>query len=356
MRKLLSCLVLGGAGLAAGESRWEFPAPRSLRGDLEGGPCGDVPDEQLITTELKPGWTTLAIRETFSQFGVVWRVALGGTGPNATSIDSAFENCVLLDHVPSPRSVEPELVKINVQIPNVHCPFCTLQLVAPVVEQNGLGVTCDYDDERAALRRPGDVIPDGDCVRVYHSCAYVRILGDIPARELTCPSDLYMPSWPFRPGQRTSCVDPIIGSTQCNTVPGDGTFTYTLENAEYDADSKFIDNNFKTGDGRRVNTDAIYRTQQLTGFEAPGTSVNGSSSIGSVPTSNLKDETTGINKTAAAVTLSIVFSIAAVVLFAIHIRTHGTPSLDFLNEGGLPSRRPSLNARSPPPPPAAGKA
>jgi hypothetical protein len=136
--------------------------------------------------ELEPGKITLVFEESISHKGAPFRIALSQEG-------SDVYDCVLLDHIPhndagKPNYYDPSTFveyRITVNIPDVKCERCALQLINPMTDKIGIGRSCVL----ASSSTPNY------CFSVYHSCANVNITGKNPRSGLNCsqPTD-----WPFK--------------------------------------------------------------------------------------------------------------------------------------------------------------
>lgn len=186
----LVCLL---ASLTNAHIRWQCPTPRSQQSAIKQGPCGvfpannDILSTQFSKVEIQPGPLTVTFEETIPHIGSPVRIALSQEG-----VDD-YEDCVLLNHVPHFDDARSNTVyTITIDIPDVQCENCALQVIQVMTDKIDAGTNCTYDVElSASFGTPGN------CFSNYHSCSNVRINGSIPRDQYTCsePSD-----WPFIEG------------------------------------------------------------------------------------------------------------------------------------------------------------
>jgi len=177
-------------------ARWVCPKPRNANTGIKSGPCG--PESGNFTgsyMDISPGPMTLVFEESIAHKGAPFRIALSVEGS-----DDYYHTCVLLNHIPHNDDnapiygVESTYTKtyITVEIPNVKCDRCALQLVNPMtdkLEANGQS-QCLYDPTCTTCN-------DGvRCFSNYHSCSNVRINGTIPRSQYVCPSAA-PGDWPY---------------------------------------------------------------------------------------------------------------------------------------------------------------
>lgn len=168
---MFSLLLLGlAASLVSGESpRWVFPQARTqeiVRGRRR-GPCGDG-DRTGPKTVIAPGPLTLKWEEPVNNKGSQFRIALSKNG-----VDE-FEECILVNNIPHNDNANPRYdeddsfteYSLTVDIPDVDCSDCTLQLVNIVPDG-----PCNYDPDETENEL------DSRCSMNYHSCANVEITG-----------------------------------------------------------------------------------------------------------------------------------------------------------------------------------
>ena len=113
---------------------------------------------------MSPGWQVVRFKETINHEGAPFRIALtiGGS-------DSRYSDFVLLDHIPhnDASSTTPKEYLVAVQIPDIACDHCALQLIQvmtdkfdfPCANPDGLATSC------------------GNPSYAYFSCANIQISG-----------------------------------------------------------------------------------------------------------------------------------------------------------------------------------
>ena len=133
-----ACLFL----LAAGHARWKCPLPRDaddeqghhIKFDNTGnkvGACGPESNKWGFgtVTTIAPGWTTFTWEESISHEGSPFRLAILDETETA--------QVILLDHIPHWDAASPIAYiertyvdyKMSVNIPDVNCTKCSLQLL-----------------------------------------------------------------------------------------------------------------------------------------------------------------------------------------------------------------------------------
>ena len=182
-----------------GHIRWYCPAPRSPDTGIKVGPCGDDKmdpynnnnNSSVPIYKISPGPFTVQWEESVSHTGAPFFIALTQDGRDN-------ETCVLLDHIPHNDATNPQyfnestwgLYSMTIEIPNVKCERCSLQIVNPMTDKIG---------SRGAPNGPGCLYPDcwnQEQVDVYHSCTWpIQINGTIPRDKYVCPK-LNPSDWP----------------------------------------------------------------------------------------------------------------------------------------------------------------
>jgi hypothetical protein len=109
-------------------------------------------------TFLRPGWTTLVWEESVSHAGSPFRIALLD--------ESETAKIILLDHIPHNDASSPVMAvessfteyKISVEIPNINCERCTLQLLYVMTDKSTKCniPTCYYNPFDAACKGTTD--------------------------------------------------------------------------------------------------------------------------------------------------------------------------------------------------------
>lgn len=157
------------------DGRWKRPAPRDdldekgkhITFDNTGNKdaaCGPESGKWGFgtVTRLKPGWNTITWEESFSHVGSPFRIALLDETETA--------RILLLDHIPHNDESHPipyfeksyVLYKISINIPDVKCDQCSLQLLYVMTDKTiNCGIeTCYYNPADAACK--GSTDPDAD--------------------------------------------------------------------------------------------------------------------------------------------------------------------------------------------------
>ena len=181
-----------------GHIRWECPLARSPETGIKTGPCG-VETDQISSTaaaiyEITPGPFTVQWEESITHTGAPFYIALTQDGRDTDTL--FLKSCILLDHIPHNDNTNPnflnettyELYSLTIDIPDVSCERCSLQIVNPMTDKIGT---------RGAPNGEGCTYP-GFCggVDVYHSCTVpIKITGTTPRRDYICPN-INPSDWP----------------------------------------------------------------------------------------------------------------------------------------------------------------
>jgi hypothetical protein len=168
--------------LAAAHIMWAFPAPReSNSGIKDPYPCGTrgFHVAGAPVTTLSPGRQTLTITETIKHGGAPMRVAISKDN------DDGYDEHVLLSHIPHPTNAPatPYTLKITVDIPNIDCVKCSLQVISVMTDKIATDSCCVYPPVAGAA--------GPTCFSVYHSCANIKINGTgstLPPSATTLPN------------------------------------------------------------------------------------------------------------------------------------------------------------------------
>jgi hypothetical protein len=224
MFKLLSLSAAASVVLVSGHGRWKCPLPRDEK-DENGNhitfdntgnkyaACGPQSGKWGFgqVTTLSPGWTTFTWEESITHTGSPFRIAILD--------ESETARVVLLDHIPHNEKSLPDRndestyveYKISVNIPNVKCDKCSLQLLYVMTDKSvKCGIpTCYYNPDDAACKGNTDpnaatcagapnsevCVAEGECFSNYHSCADVQILGTQPLSDFAFDSQ--PADWPY---------------------------------------------------------------------------------------------------------------------------------------------------------------
>lgn len=181
------------SGAADAHVRWDCPIPRSTNSAIKNGPCGSdnlglegIDSLVADKAEISPGPLTVRFEETIRHLGSPYRIALSKEG-----VDD-YEDCILLNHIPHYDDVSSgHFTSITIDIPDVQCDNCALQVIQVMTDKIPSGTNCTYDVELSAT------FITGNCFSNYHSCANIRINGTTARDDYTCaqPED-----WPFIDG------------------------------------------------------------------------------------------------------------------------------------------------------------
>jgi len=156
--------------LCAAHIVWVNPAPRINNSGLKYPyPCGGYSffgAGQPVTT-LRPGLQILVLQNTVNHRIAPSRFAI------SMNDDNGYDSHVLITHVPYPASVDvtsnPMLVVLD--IPNINCSRCSLQVLNIMTDDIATGACCRYPDNVTST------VSGQLCPAVYHSCANIIING-----------------------------------------------------------------------------------------------------------------------------------------------------------------------------------
>lgn len=166
---LVSFLAL--VSTVSGHGRWKCPSPRDALDDNgqhiafdntgnKDGACGPKSGKWGFgaVTKVSPGWHTLVWEESISHTGSPFRIALLDETETA--------RVVLLDHIPHNEDAKPNYknestyvpYKISVNIPDINCQRCSLQLLYLMTEKTRYcGIkTCYYNPLDSACKGSTD--------------------------------------------------------------------------------------------------------------------------------------------------------------------------------------------------------
>jgi hypothetical protein len=151
---MVRCALAALAGLAAAglvreadaHARFVCPAPRSPNANKNVG-CGADAGVKGPVTEFAPGPNTITFEEFVFHPGSPVRIALSTSGGVT---QAAFDTCVLLNHVPHSADVVARNAagkySITVDIPDIACNNCVLQLIQVRTAGRGGGRVLRYCD------------------------------------------------------------------------------------------------------------------------------------------------------------------------------------------------------------------
>lgn len=180
-----------------GHIRWTCPEPRSPDTGIKSGPCGLETDQytsDAVFYEISPGPFTVQWEESITHVGAPFYIALTQDGRDTDTL--FLRTCILLDHIPHNDLTAPnlfnestfELYSLTIDIPDVSCERCSLQIVNPMTDKIGT---------RGAPTGEGCTYP-GFCggTDVYHSCTLpIKITGTTPRKDYVCPN-INPTDWP----------------------------------------------------------------------------------------------------------------------------------------------------------------
>jgi hypothetical protein len=107
-------------------------------------PCGQYGFGTGPRTELTPGPLTVMWEESISHRGSPFRFAI------SSADDSNYDQHILLNHVPHNDQSGPfnergnKFYALTLEIPDIDCPNCALQLFNPMTDKIANGDTCTF--------------------------------------------------------------------------------------------------------------------------------------------------------------------------------------------------------------------
>jgi len=201
-------------------SRFVCPVPRSTNYGIKNGPCGNEAFwSGNPVTVVQPGPYTFRWAEIVNHNGAPYRIALSWLGDNKYN---SFVLINLIPHSDTPASSsDPKQYSMTVDIPNINCEKCALQLLNPMVDKFGSNTppyTCT--NLNSSFSDPGR-----DCFSIYHSCADVTING-------TMNIDFWAANYQYFPPNDWSSTDQfsrISGTWIDSWLQGQDTTAYQNE-------------------------------------------------------------------------------------------------------------------------------
>ena len=180
--------------IVSAHSRWVCPEPRNPGTGLKGPQICDVDTDDFDSGDIQdvaPGPLTVHFEESVAHRGAPWRISLSGDGT-----DDVDQSCLLLDHIPHDEDSNPTFradstyhdLYITIQIPDISCEKCSLQLANPMTDKIG---------SDGAPNGQGCTDPFGSCFSVYYSCTKAfRITGSSSAPRSSYPCPGQPSDWP----------------------------------------------------------------------------------------------------------------------------------------------------------------
>ena len=207
-------------------SRWKCPPPRDANDENgnhiefkntanKDGPCGL--NSGMIygyngITPLSPGPQTFVWEESITHKGAPYRINL--------LTENGDIKATILDHIPHDDSVKTTMneknytpYKMTIEIPNVKCEKCSLQLLFLMTDKTVKCGTeyCNYyenDDNcighvdekegicAGAVPSSGPCKHKDTCFSVYHSCVDISIDGTVAMKDFE-GGDIQRADWPY---------------------------------------------------------------------------------------------------------------------------------------------------------------
>jgi len=217
-------VVLISLSVVDGHSRWKCPSPRDALNPAGAhiafdntankyAACGPNSGQWGFgeVVSLKPGWTTFTWEESIAHTGSPFRLAILDETETA--------RILLLDHIPHNEKASPVPqfentyvpYKMSVQIPDVKCDKCSIQLLYVMTDKTVKcnTPTCFYNPADAACKGSTDPAaatcagaPNGnvcvqanECFSSYHSCTDVVITGTKRLDQFTYNQQPF--DWPY---------------------------------------------------------------------------------------------------------------------------------------------------------------
>lgn len=207
-----------------GHSRWKCPPPRD-QNDENGnhiifqntankeGPCGPAMYGYNGITELSPGLQTFVWEESITHKGAPYRINLLDKSGRIIA--------TIMDHIPHNDAAKTTMMekrytpyKMTIDIPNVKCDECSLQLLFLMTDKTTNCGTeyCTYyadDDDcightdesegicAGAVPTSGPCKNKDTCFSVYHSCVDVKIDGNVCLSHFS-GGDIQDKDWPYK--------------------------------------------------------------------------------------------------------------------------------------------------------------
>jgi hypothetical protein len=173
-----------------GHAMWVCPTPRSADSGLKYGPCGGVGDISTAPAiTVNPGPMTVMFTETVYHQGSPYRISLSVPGQDT------YDQCILLNHIPHKPTSTNMNYAVTINIPDINCPRCALQLIEVMTDKMASQGTPGYTN---CTYNPADTASwaGGQCGSNYHSCANIAINGtkSFSSNLCTQPANWTFPS------------------------------------------------------------------------------------------------------------------------------------------------------------------
>jgi hypothetical protein len=280
--------------LTSAHVRLVCPVPLTADSGLKSGACGAVADPGKPATQISPGLLPIVMEETVFHTGAPFRLALMSTDAIINSARADFTpTCtyVLLNHIPhKSTSTGSNLYTITVEIPDVNCQNCALQLIQVMTDK----ISSNLPGRTSCTYNPSSTNSwtNNQCGSNYHSCAKISISGKNSFSSL-CPN----------------------GNTIAYASPNGWGFTSTgliyqsNENANWNASGMLVDTRVTNPSfrsipaGTQCSSSAISAVTQGQAVNNNPTSTNNNSESASP---------SGSNGNAAGIAVGVIFAILGV--------------------------------------------
>jgi len=202
MNKLILCFgIFCLIASVAGHFRLRCPVPRSSSTAVKTVQCGTNPFGSGQITTIAPGPFTIVWEELIDHIGSPFRIAISYNN------DTLYDSLILLNHIPHNDIVSPvcqdtglKLYAMTIDIPNINCPSCAIQVIQPMTDKIPAGTTCTL---------PGTCTTN---TNIYTSCADIVITGSIPVESFDFANFIAITPWAYSSLPRT-----IYGTTESGT-------------------------------------------------------------------------------------------------------------------------------------------
>jgi len=254
-----------------------YPSARSGDSDILAYPCGPFYFwEDDLSTTLSPGKVTVSIAETMAHNGAALRFAL------SYDSDDHFDKLVVLDHVPHYDTTSAGTLYVDLDIPNVQCSRCALQVISVRTDDFSNGNCCNYPiSEDISL----------ECRTVYHSCSNIVITGSVPILDWAATYKYNGPcgpyttesnsgSWqPYSDGMKFDSTSSVVNQCEgfksfCSTTP-----TSTSTSTSAPTSSTSTPNATSASTSASTSTSTSQQTSQTTSSQGTSTSTSATGTL-----------------------------------------------------------------------------